>query len=118
MRIYGKNLKKISLFGTKRLITLKLAMQYLLINYYQIYSNDDIGMTLTYFTAKSYLFPYAFVWRKDKNNTFVYDINVGRCSQSNEYMKHYEYQRSMSFNDLHPMSLRFNLFKFLFPRNP
>ena len=42
---------KISLFGTKRLITLKLVMQYWLIDYYQIYSNDDIGMTLTYFMA-------------------------------------------------------------------
>ena len=84
-----KNLNK-SLFGTKRPITLKLAMQYWLIDYCQIYSNDDTGMTLTYFTAKSYLFPYTFVWEKDKNNMFVYDIKVGRCSQSNEYMKHYE----------------------------
>ena len=115
MRMYGKNLNKISLFGTKRLITLKLAMQYRLIDYYQIYSNDDTGMTLTYFTAKSYLFPYAFVWEKDKNNIFVYDIKVGRCSQSNEYMKHYEYQRSRSFIDLHPRSLWFNLFKTSFP---
>ena len=62
MRIYGKNLNKISLFGTKRLITLKLPMQYWLIDYYQIYSNDDTSMTLTYFTANSYLFPYALVW--------------------------------------------------------
>ena len=79
MRINGKTLNKISLFGTKRLITLKLAMQYRLIDYYQIYSNDDTGMTLTYFMAKSYLFHYAFVWEKDKNNMFVYDIKVGRC---------------------------------------
>ena len=49
MRIYGKNLKKISLFGTKRPIALKLAMQYRLIDYNQIYSNNDTGMTLTYF---------------------------------------------------------------------
>ena len=91
-------------------------MQYRLIDYYQIYSNDDIGMTLTYFTAKSYLFPDAFVKGKDKkNNIFVYDIKVGRCSQSNEYMKLYEYQRSSSFTDLHPRSLRFNLFKTSFP---
>ena len=90
-------------------------MQYRLIVFYQIYSNDDTGMTLTYFTAKSYLFPYAFVWEKDKNNIFVYDIKVGRCSQSNEYMKHYEYQRSRSFIDLHPRSLRFNPFKTSFP---
>ena len=31
-----------------------------------------------------------------------YDIKVGRCSQLNEYMKFYEYQRSRSFTDLSP----------------
>ena len=71
------------------MITLKLCMQYRLIDYYQIYSNDDTGMTLTYFTAKSYLFPYAFIRGTEKQ--IFYDIKVGRCSQSNEYMKHYEY---------------------------
>ena len=76
------------------------------------------GMTLTYLTAKSYLFPYASVWEKDKNNMVFYNIKVCRCSQSNEYMKRYEYQRSRSFIDLHPRSLRFNIFKLLFLRNP
>ena len=33
----------------------------------------------------------------------VYDIKVGRCSQLNEYMKLYEYQRSRSFIDLGPI---------------
>ena len=32
----------------------------------------------------------------------VYDIKVGRCSQLNEYMKLYEYQRSRSLIDLGP----------------
>ena len=32
----------------------------------------------------------------------VYDIKVGRCSQLNEYMPLYEYQRSRSFIDLDP----------------
>ena len=32
----------------------------------------------------------------------VYDIKVGRCSQQEEYMKLYEYQRSRSFTDLGP----------------
>ena len=41
-----------------------------------------------------------------------YDIKVGRCSQQNEYMKLYEYQRSKSFIDLRPRSLRFNIFLF------
>ena len=32
----------------------------------------------------------------------VYDIKIGRCSQLNEYMKIYGYQRSRSFVDLGP----------------
>ena len=64
MRIYFKNLNKISLFGTKKPITLKLAMQYQLIDYYQIYSNDDTSMNLAYFTAKSYFFPLCFCMGK------------------------------------------------------
>ena len=32
----------------------------------------------------------------------VYDIKVDRCSQINEYMKLYEYQRLRSFIDLGP----------------
>ena len=39
-------------------------------------------------------------------NILVYDIKVGRCNQLNEYMKLYEYQRSRSFNDFRPRSLR------------
>ena len=37
----------------------------------------------------------------------VCDVIVGRCSQLNEYMNLYEYQRSRSFTDLGPRSLRF-----------
>ena len=85
--------------------------------------NDDTGLTLTYFTARLNLVPYAFVWEKGKTMDFsetilVYGIKVGRCSQLNEYMKLYEYhQRSRSFTDLHPRSLRFNIFKLLFLEN-
>ena len=45
------------------------------------------------------------------------DIKVGRFSLLNEYMNHYEYQRSMSFIELHPRSLRFNIFSLLLLRN-
>ena len=50
---------------------------------------------------------YAFVWEKGKTMDFseiilVYDIKVGRCSQLNECMKLYEYQRSRLFIDLGP----------------
>ena len=41
----------------------------------------------------------------------VYDIKVGRLSLLNEYMNHYEYQRSRSFVELCPRSLRFIIFQ-------
>ena len=63
--------------------------------------------------------PYAFVWEKGKTMDFsetivVYDVKVGRCSYLNEYMNMnlYEYQRSRSFIDLGPMSLRFTFSNF------
>ena len=39
-------------------------------------------------------------------------IKVGRCSQLNEYMNLYEYQRSRSFIDLRRRSLIFNISNF------
>ena len=103
-------------------MTLKVGMQYRLLEYYQVCSNDDPGLTLTYFTARSNLVPYAFVWEKGKIMDFsetivVYDIKVGRFSQLNKYMNLYEYKRSRSFIDLCPRSLRFNIFKLLLLRN-
>ena len=99
-------------------MTLKVLMQHQVLEYYQICSNDAPGLTLTYFAARSNLVPYAFIWEKVKTMDFsetivVYDIKVGRCSQLNEYMKLYEYQRSRSFIDLglnHLDSIFFNLF--------
>ena len=72
--------------------------------------------------ARSNLIPYAFVWKKGKIMDFsetivVYDIKVGGFSLLNEYMNHYEYQRSGSFNELRPRSLRFNVFNLLLLRN-
>ena len=61
MPIYGKNFKKIFFSGTKKLMTLKLVMQHWVLEYYQVYSDDDSGLTLTYFMARSNLGPYAFV---------------------------------------------------------
>ena len=55
------------------------------LEYYQVCSNDDPGLTLTYFTGRSNLVPYAFAWEKGKTMNFsgtivVCDIKVGRCS--------------------------------------
>ena len=47
-------------------MTLKVGMQHRVLKYFQIYSNDDPELTLTYFTARSNLIPYAFVWEKGK----------------------------------------------------
>ena len=88
-------------------MTLKLGMQHRVLEYYQVCSNDDPGLTMTYFTARSNLVPCAFVSEKGKTMDFsetivVYDIKVGRYNQLNEYMKLYENQRSRSFIDLGP----------------
>ena len=62
-----------------------LGMQHWVLEYYQICSNDDPGLTLTYFTTRSILVPYAFVWEKGKTmdiseTIVVCDVKVGRCS--------------------------------------
>ena len=85
MLIYGKNLKKSFFSGTKRPMTLKLYMQYWVLKHYQVSSNYHLGLTLTYFTARSNLVPYTFVWEKSKTMDFsetivVYDVKVGRFS--------------------------------------
>ena len=66
-------------------MNLKLDIQHRMLKYYQICSNDDPGLTLIYFTARSNLVPYAFVWEKGETMDIseaivVYDIKVGRCS--------------------------------------
>ena len=88
-------------------MTLKFSVLHWVCEYYQICSNDDPGLTLTYFTARSNLVPYTFVWEKVKTIEFLEtivacDIHVGRCIQLNVYMKIFQYQRSRSFIDLCP----------------
>ena len=68
-------------------MTLKLGMQHWVLKYYQVCSNDDPGLTLTYFTARSNLVPYAFVWEKDKTVDFsetivLYDLKLATDDQS------------------------------------
>ena len=68
-------------------MTLKLGMHHRVLEYYQVCSNDDSGLILTYFTVRLNLVPYAFEWEKGKTmlfffpeNIVVYDVKVGRCS--------------------------------------
>ena len=89
MPIYVKTFKKIFFYGTKRPMTLKLGMQHRVLKYYKIPSNVDTGLTLTYFTARSILVPYAFVWRKGKTMDFsetivVYDLKLATDDQSDK----------------------------------
>ena len=70
-------------------MTLKLGMQHRMVQYYQVCSNDDRGLTLTYFMAGSNLFPYAFVWEKVKTIDFsetivVYDLKPAPDDQSDK----------------------------------
>ena len=60
--IFGKKPLKIFFSGTKRMMTFKLNKQHCLLEYYQLYSNHDPGLTLIYFTARSNLVSFACVW--------------------------------------------------------
>ena len=74
---------------TKRPMTLKLGMQHRVLEYYQVCSNDDPGLTATYFTARSNLVPYAFIWEKGKTMDFsetivVYDLKLATDDRSDK----------------------------------
>ena len=70
-------------------MTWKLGMQHLVHEFYQIYSNDDPGLTLTYFTTRSNLLPHAFMWEKGKTMNFsetivVYDLKLATDDRSDK----------------------------------
>ena len=43
-------------------MNMKLGMLHWGLKLYKVYINDDLGMTLTYFTARSNWFAYRFEW--------------------------------------------------------
>ena len=59
MPIYGKNPSKI-FSEDSRLMTFELGIQHQGLRPYKVCSNDDPGLTLTYFTARSTLLRNAF----------------------------------------------------------
>ena len=68
-------------------MTLKLGMQHRVLEYCQVCSNDDPGLNVTYFTAKSNLVP--FIWEKGKTMDFsetivVYDLKVATDDRSDK----------------------------------
>ena len=61
----------------------------MVLEYYQVCSNDDPRLTLTYFTTRSNLVPYAFVWDKGKTMDFsetivVYDLKLATDDRSDK----------------------------------
>ena len=77
MPIYGKNLKQNLLLQNPKVDKLEhwcAALGARVLS--QDCSNDDPGLTLTYFTAKSNLVSYAFVWEKCKTMDFSETIVV------------------------------------------
>ena len=70
-------------------MTLKPGMQHRVLKYYQVCSNDDPGLIMTYSTARSNLVHYAFVLEKGKTMDFsetivVYDLKLATDGQSDE----------------------------------
>ena len=53
MPIYGKNPSKFFVSGTAGPISTKLGMKHWGLEYYNVFINHDLWMTLTFFTAKS-----------------------------------------------------------------
>ena len=118
MPIYDKNLKKSSLEPKGRWpwnLVCSIGLEY-----YQIFSNDDPALTLTYFTASQIWSLMLLYWKKVKrwifSETIVdYDIKVAVNQMSTWSFMNI---KSRSFIDLSPRSLRFNIFRLLFLRNP
>ena len=74
---------------TKRPMTLKLGVQHWVLEYYQVCSNYDPGLTVIYFKARSNLVPYAFVREKGKTMYFsksngVYDLKLATDDRSDK----------------------------------
>ena len=80
----------------------------LVLKYYQMCSNDDPELTLTYFTARSNLVPFVCCMGKCLSSRFLrnYWSLWGQYSQINEYMTIYDNPRSSPFIDLCPRSIR------------
>ena len=64
MPIYGKNSLNLFFSGTKRPLALGLGMWDWGCRPYQVSTNDESRLTLTYLMARSNLIPCAFIWRK------------------------------------------------------
>ena len=96
MPIYGKIPLKIIFSGTGRPISTKLGMWHRGLQPIIVCSNDDLRVILTYFTARSNVGYFGFLWEKVKTVDFsetiaACDMKFGRCRQLIEIMKVCEY---------------------------
>ena len=71
---------------------LKLGMQYRELKFYKVYINNNPGLTLTYFTARSNWVTWALLWEKVKTVNVsetieACDLKVGRYRQLIRFMK-------------------------------
>ena len=64
MPIYGKNHSKFFFSRTTGPISTKLCMKHWGLEYYNVFINYDLWMTLSYFTARSTEVAHAFEWGK------------------------------------------------------
>ena len=64
-------------------------LEHQVLEYYQVCSNNYPGLALTYFTARSNLVSYTFVWEKGKTMDFseaivVYDLKLATDDRSDK----------------------------------
>ena len=64
-------------------------MQHRVLEYYQVCSNNNHRLTLTYLMTRSNLVPYAFVWLKGKTMNLsetlvVYDLKLATDDRSDK----------------------------------
>ena len=67
-------------------MNLKLGRQHRVLEYFQVCSNHAPGLTLTYFTTRSNLVPYDFVWEKntmDFSEIIVVITETSPCAVGN-----------------------------------
>ena len=76
MPIYGKNHLKIFFSRTRRPMTLGLGMQHQGCRAYQVCSNNDRRLTLTYLTSRSNLLPNAFKWENFRKVVFLKTVKA------------------------------------------
>ena len=86
MPLYGKNIKNL-LLRNQKADNLEIGMHHRVLKYYQISSNVDPGLILTYFMVSRVWYPRSLciVWLKCKTMDFsetivVYDVKIGICS--------------------------------------